>query len=109
MVQWTGPSHKPVAHRLGHKGKMDLKFSKPVDGGHYYKSHLALLGKREKVPQKFKVGDKVNIIIDVEAVKRMQEDHGGWNEGMIKVTSLTFTFILSTGPALDIGEQGRRL
>ncbi|XP_055898216.1 uncharacterized protein LOC106053065 [Biomphalaria glabrata] len=84
MVQWDGPSHKPVAHRLGHKGKMDLKFSKPVDGGHYYKSHLALLGKREKVPQKFKVGDKVNIIIDVEAVKRMQEDHGGWNEGMIK-------------------------
>ncbi|XP_055898219.1 uncharacterized protein LOC129928325 isoform X2 [Biomphalaria glabrata] len=84
MVTWPGPSNKPVRHRLGHKGKMDLKFSKPVVGGHYYKTHLAILGKREKVPQKFKVGDKVNIIIDVEAVKRMQEDHGGWNDGMIK-------------------------
>ena len=31
-------------YRLGHKGKVDLKFKEPSAGPSYYREHLALLG-----------------------------------------------------------------
>ncbi|KAH9495553.1 E3 ubiquitin-protein ligase mib2 [Bulinus truncatus] len=83
-VQWQGPCVKPAPHRLGHKGKVDLRCTSAEQGGFCYKDHLPVLGKREKVTAKFKVGDKVNIILDLPVVRKMQEGHGGWNDGMLK-------------------------
>ncbi|KAH9495555.1 E3 ubiquitin-protein ligase mib2 [Bulinus truncatus] len=84
-VQWPAVlTRRPVTHRVGHKGKMDLRYTKPESGGFYYKSHLPAVGKREKVVPKFRAGDKVNIILDAESVKKMQDDNGGWNDNMIK-------------------------
>ena len=32
-------------YRVGHKGKVDLKYTKDASGGFYYKDHLPRLGK----------------------------------------------------------------
>jgi hypothetical protein len=32
------------------------------------------------------VGDKVKVLMDVEALKQMQEGHGGWNPRMAEVS-----------------------
>jgi E3 ubiquitin-protein ligase mind-bomb len=34
----------------------------------------------------FNVGDKVKVAMDVEALKQMQEGHGGWNPRMAEVS-----------------------
>jgi E3 ubiquitin-protein ligase mind-bomb len=34
----------------------------------------------------FNVGDKVKVLMDVEALKQMQEGHGGWNPRMAEVS-----------------------
>ena len=35
-------------YRMGHKGKVDLKYKEPASGGLYYPEHLPVLGKCNK-------------------------------------------------------------
>lgn len=41
-VTWTSGSTN--VYRVGHKGKMDLKYMEASAGGSYYRDHLPLLG-----------------------------------------------------------------
>ncbi|CAL4158048.1 unnamed protein product [Meganyctiphanes norvegica] len=82
-------------YRVGHKGKVDLKYLQPATNGHVYTDHLPTLGKVEEggianesrgpasprhVP--FFVGEKVRVAVSVEQLRKMQEGHGGWNHKM---------------------------
>ena len=94
-------------YRLGHKGKVDLKYVIDTIGGYYYRDHLPILGQppppeslrrndilgASALPSSASVlsahsypyspGDKVKIIVeDEEELKSMQEGHGGWNPRM---------------------------
>ncbi len=42
-VTWVGGVTN--VYRLGHKGKVDLKYIADASGGHYYRDHLPTLGK----------------------------------------------------------------
>lgn len=42
-VTWTSGSTN--VYRLGHKGKVDLKYIQDAVGGYYYRDHLPILGK----------------------------------------------------------------
>ena len=42
-VQWNGSGCSNV-YRVGHKGKVDLKYIQEGVGGLYYKDHLAVFG-----------------------------------------------------------------
>ncbi|KAK2175091.1 hypothetical protein NP493_753g01042 [Ridgeia piscesae] len=96
---WDNESGHSVAHvtwasgvtnvyRLGHKGKVDLKFVEEASGGSYYPEHLPILGHiAEAFPvanihSMFKVGDLVKVDLDIDILKQMQEGHGGWNPRM---------------------------
>ncbi|XP_012946086.1 E3 ubiquitin-protein ligase MIB2 [Aplysia californica] len=95
---WDSESGRSVAHvtwasgstnvyRMGHKGKVDLKYKHVASGGPYYKDHLQVLGdvvaaQGGVTPSVFKVGDKVRCNLDMEVLKQMQEGHGGWNPRM---------------------------
>ncbi|XP_071109275.1 E3 ubiquitin-protein ligase MIB2-like isoform X1 [Haliotis cracherodii] len=95
---WDSESSRSVAHvtwssgstnvyRVGHKGKVDLKYTQPAAGVMYYKDHLPVLGEFVEVEGpgivcQFKVSDKVRCDLDVEILKQMQEGHGGWNPRM---------------------------
>lgn len=44
---------------------------------------------------RFNAGDKVQVLMDVETLKVMQEGHGGWNPRMAEVTIISkFLLIL---------------
>ncbi|KAJ1522563.1 hypothetical protein ONE63_001749 [Megalurothrips usitatus] len=94
-VTWTTGSTN--VYRLGHKGKVDLRYIEPASGGSYYREHLPILGQGlEHVlvgalanrllgppsPLTFSVGDKVKVHKDVETLKTLQSGHGGWNPRM---------------------------
>ncbi|RWS07269.1 E3 ubiquitin-protein ligase MIB2-like protein, partial [Dinothrombium tinctorium] len=102
-VMWASGSTN--VYRLGHKGKVDLKYVIDASGGYYYRDHLPVLGQsqaHEQSPQKqaeaacgtsalspqpisciFNVGDKVKVTSEDENdLKAMQEGHGGWNPRM---------------------------
>ncbi|XP_052213892.1 E3 ubiquitin-protein ligase MIB2-like isoform X1 [Dreissena polymorpha] len=90
-VQWS--SGATNVYRVGHKGKVDLKFIQAAGGGFYYKDHLPILGKDyigevteqlnpPGISHQFKVGDKVRVDLEVEILRMMQEGHGGWNPRM---------------------------
>ncbi|KAL5015310.1 hypothetical protein ScPMuIL_009580 [Solemya velum] len=94
---WDSESGRSVAHvtwvsgstnvyRVGHKGKVDLKYIEAASGRSYYPDHLQVLGKfaeAETTPTcQFKVGDKVRVDLEAEILKVMQEGHGGWNPRM---------------------------
>lgn len=79
-------------YSVGHKGRVDLLCVEPAVGGHYYRSHLPILG--EKIEEHdshqdsnltFIVGESVSVTVDVEALKKMQEGHGGWNPRMSQI------------------------
>lgn len=96
-------------YRLGHKGKVDLKYVIDSPGGHYYRDHLPIVG--QPSPQEppsarrneirgasalpsssslqasqscpYNVGDKVKVVVeDEDELKTLQEGHGGWNPRM---------------------------
>ncbi|XP_052213895.1 E3 ubiquitin-protein ligase MIB2-like isoform X2 [Dreissena polymorpha] len=85
-VQWS--SGATNVYRVGHKGKVDLKFIQAAGGGFYYKDHLPILGEVTEqlnppgISHQFKVGDKVRVDLEVEILRMMQEGHGGWNPRM---------------------------
>ncbi|XP_076451945.1 E3 ubiquitin-protein ligase MIB2-like isoform X2 [Babylonia areolata] len=84
-VTWTSGSTN--VYRVGHKGKVDLKYITPSAGGNYYRDHLPTLGEAVEPANPithcpFKVGDKVRCDLETEVLKQMQEGHGGWNQRM---------------------------
>ena len=103
-VTWTSGSTN--VYRLGHKGKVDLKYVQDAVGGFYYREHLPILGisldqqvgaARQSTTSPrhltFNVGDKVKVLMEVEALKQMQEGHGGWNPRMAEVSLKDFFYI----------------
>lgn len=95
-VQWNGSGCSNV-YRVGHKGKVDLKYIQEGVGGFYYKDHLAVFGLIDEpiisisnlslnsTSNSFSVGDKVKINVSIEVFKQTQEGHGGWNQKMADV------------------------
>lgn len=93
-------------YRLGYKGCVDLCYVEEATAGTYYKEHLPLLGqpvivypdgRNDSISNRgntqnvvvsslrhltFNIGDKVKVLIQVEALKEMQDGHGGWNPRM---------------------------
>jgi E3 ubiquitin-protein ligase mind-bomb len=102
-VTWVGGVTN--VYRLGHKGKVDLKYISDATGGHYYRDHLPVLGEiteivtAEVTHSRFKVGDKVRVDLEVEILKAMQEGHGGWNSRMVE-------YIAKVGTVHRITERG---
>lgn len=103
---WDGETGRSVAnvawcngtsnvYRLGHKGKVDLKYLHQSAGGFYYRDHIPILGlvlnstttSRSNDTRPYIVGDKVRVSMDVNELKRIQEGHGGWNPRMADVRS----------------------
>lgn len=91
-VAWSNGSTN--IYRMGHKGKVDLKCEEAASPGAYYPEHLPIAGKEEEgVPrpeleplQQFVIGERVKVgVDDIEALKRMQDGHGGWNDRMCEV------------------------
>ncbi|CAB0015221.1 unnamed protein product [Nesidiocoris tenuis] len=97
-VAWSNGSTN--IYRMGHKGKVDLKCEEPASPGTYYPEHLPILGKEnvnsggalrpELAPlQQFSIGERVKVAVeDLEALKRMQEGHGGWNDRMSEIVGV---------------------
>lgn len=101
-VMWSSGSTN--VYRIGHKGKVDLKYVADAPGPQYYRNHLPILGQqvegsnrtaiqrqitnsvdiqRNTTTALFNVGDKVKVIIEeVNELKSLQEGHGGWNQRM---------------------------
>ena len=90
-VTWLHNPHVANVYRVGHKGKVDLKYIHEAKYGQYYKSHLPVLGEHIErlLPpldiSQFSVGDKVRVMSDIDLVKQFQEGHGGWNIRMSDV------------------------
>ncbi|XP_037808555.1 E3 ubiquitin-protein ligase MIB2 [Lucilia sericata] len=88
-VSWTSGSTN--VYRLGHKGNIDLKYVIPTSGGYYYKDHMPVLGHLEEqqpvvptVKPMFSVGDRVKVCLEVDALMKLQQGHGGWNPRMVE-------------------------
>uniref|UniRef100_A0A673XP18 E3 ubiquitin-protein ligase MIB2 n=1 Tax=Salmo trutta TaxID=8032 RepID=A0A673XP18_SALTR len=86
-VTWSNGTTN--VYRLGHKGKVDLKYVSDVQGGFYYKDHLPKLGEHAELQRQesaeghtFNQGDKVKCLLEVDILRQMQEGHGGWNPKM---------------------------
>ena len=116
-VMWASGSTN--VYRIGHKGKVDLKYVADSPGPQYYRNHLPVLGQilegsnRTAIPRSigaesqrnsgtalFNVGDEVKVIIeDVNELKGLQEGHGGWNQRMAE-------FIGHIGTVHRVTEKG---
>uniref|UniRef100_A0A8C2ZXG6 RING-type E3 ubiquitin transferase n=1 Tax=Cyclopterus lumpus TaxID=8103 RepID=A0A8C2ZXG6_CYCLU len=86
-VTWSNGTTN--VYRMGHKGKVDLKYVSDGQGGFYYKDHLPKLGKHAELQRQesaeghsFQQGDKVKCLLEMEILRQMQEGHGGWNPKM---------------------------
>uniref|UniRef100_A0A4W5KIA0 E3 ubiquitin-protein ligase MIB2 n=1 Tax=Hucho hucho TaxID=62062 RepID=A0A4W5KIA0_9TELE len=91
-VTWSNGTTN--VYRLGHKGKVDLKYVSDVQGGFYYKDHLPKLGEHAELQRQesaeghtFNQGDKVKCLLEVDILRQMQEGHGGWNPKMAEVNT----------------------
>nr|XP_043893697.1 E3 ubiquitin-protein ligase MIB2 isoform X2 [Solea senegalensis] len=86
-VTWSNGTTN--VYRMGHKGKVDLKYVSDGQGGFYYKDHLPKLGEHAELQRQesadghsFVQGDKVKCLLEEEILRQMQEGHGGWNPKM---------------------------
>ncbi|XP_055748484.1 E3 ubiquitin-protein ligase MIB2-like isoform X3 [Salvelinus fontinalis] len=91
-VTWSNGTTN--VYRMGHKGKVDLKYVSDVQGGFYYKDHLPKLGEHAELQRQesaeghtFNQGDKVKCLLEVDILRQMQEGHGGWNPKMAEVNT----------------------
>uniref|UniRef100_A0A8C5BPF6 RING-type E3 ubiquitin transferase n=1 Tax=Gadus morhua TaxID=8049 RepID=A0A8C5BPF6_GADMO len=91
-VTWSNGTTN--VYRMGHKGKVDLKYVSDVQGGFYYKEHLPKLGEHAELQRQdsadghsFQQGDKVKCLLEVDILRQMQEGHGGWNPKMAEVNT----------------------
>uniref|UniRef100_A0A665X5U0 E3 ubiquitin-protein ligase MIB2 n=1 Tax=Echeneis naucrates TaxID=173247 RepID=A0A665X5U0_ECHNA len=91
-VTWSNGTTN--VYRMGHKGKVDLKYVSDGQGGFYYKDHLPKLGEHAELQRQesadghsFQQGDKVKCLLEVDILRQMQEGHGGWNPKMAEVNT----------------------
>uniref|UniRef100_A0A3Q0SDA1 E3 ubiquitin-protein ligase MIB2 n=1 Tax=Amphilophus citrinellus TaxID=61819 RepID=A0A3Q0SDA1_AMPCI len=91
-VTWSNGTTN--VYRMGHKGKVDLKYVTDGQGGFYYKDHLPKLGEHAELQRQesadghsFQQGDKVKCLLEVDILRQMQEGHGGWNPKMAEVNT----------------------
>lgn len=91
-VTWSNGTTN--VYRMGHKGKVDLKYMSDVQGGYYYKEHLPKLGEHAELQRQesadthsFQQGHKVKCLLEVDILRQMQEGHGGWNPKMAEYIS----------------------
>nr|NP_001121594.1 zinc finger protein Ci-ZF(ZZ/RING)-1 [Ciona intestinalis]XP_018671186.1 zinc finger protein Ci-ZF(ZZ/RING)-1 isoform X2 [Ciona intestinalis]FAA00182.1 TPA: zinc finger protein [Ciona intestinalis] len=92
QVTWDSGGTKNI-YRVGHKGKVDLKYVGPGYGPSYYREHLPVCGRATVMDHAsssgehshFKVGEKVIVTLEVEVLKPMLEGHGGWNSKMANI------------------------
>jgi len=94
---WKGQTERSVVsvlwqsqventYRLGHQGKLDVHCVVPGSGGPKFVSHLPLIGRKiEAVENRFVVGQKVVVAVEMDTLKRLQEGHGGFNAKMMEV------------------------
>uniref|UniRef100_A0A4W3HP84 E3 ubiquitin-protein ligase MIB2 n=1 Tax=Callorhinchus milii TaxID=7868 RepID=A0A4W3HP84_CALMI len=92
-VAWSNGTTN--VYRMGHKGKVDLKYVTDATGGYYYKDHLPKLGDHAEIQRQesadghsFQNGDKVKCLLEVDILRQMQEGHGGWNPKMAEEDDL---------------------
>ncbi|XP_055895870.1 uncharacterized protein LOC106054167 isoform X2 [Biomphalaria glabrata] len=96
-VKWENGTTN--TYRLGFRGKVDLKCVIPASGGHFYKTHLQVLGKRETTPCLFELDDAVSCMFSVEQMKLLQRSHGGWTDAMSQ-------YIPQNGKVVEIDGDG---
>lgn len=80
------------SYRIGHHGYVDLKYTVPASGGHFYRDHMPLIApvkirsdRSLSGGPEFCEGDRIAITLDVECFKPLQNGHGGWNPLMEKI------------------------
>uniref|UniRef100_UPI00398E4BB9 E3 ubiquitin-protein ligase MIB2 n=1 Tax=Pristiophorus japonicus TaxID=55135 RepID=UPI00398E4BB9 len=95
-VTWSNGTTN--VYRMGHKGKVDLKYMTDAAGGYYYKDHLPKLGEHAELPRQesaeghsFQHSDRVKCLLEVDILRQMQEGHGGWNPKMAEYVGRTGT------------------
>lgn len=62
----------------------DLKVVNDAKGQTVYRDHLPCLGEQSPGrpgPPGLKIGDQVNVDLDLEIVQSLQHGHGGWTDG----------------------------
>uniref|UniRef100_A0A2H8U1G9 RING-type E3 ubiquitin transferase n=1 Tax=Melanaphis sacchari TaxID=742174 RepID=A0A2H8U1G9_9HEMI len=91
-------------YRVGFEGMSDLKCVSPSKGSTtVYRDHLPLLGQHQHQLrndqhrpgilslnhlnnqlqyQQLEIGDRVRVDLELDVVRAMQQDHGGWTDGM---------------------------
>ena len=75
----------------------DLKAATDAKGGPFYRDHLPLLGEEHHLgSDRFEIGERVTIDVDVEVVKSLQHGHGGWSDGMMEVSPFAYIFLTHT-------------
>ncbi|XP_017784755.1 PREDICTED: E3 ubiquitin-protein ligase MIB1 [Nicrophorus vespilloides] len=96
LQDWSAASPRSAAYivwdngsknlyRVGFEGMADLKVVNDAKGQTVYRDHLPCLGEQgpgHTGPPGLKIGDKVNIDLEIEIVQSLQHGHGGWTDGM---------------------------
>lgn len=81
-VDWSGTLSK---HKLGVDGKAELIMEEPFQLGTIYADHLPLGDLSCPKPSYINVGDKVQININTDSFRQLNEEFGGWNDEMEKI------------------------
>nr|CAI5828603.1 unnamed protein product [Callosobruchus analis] len=88
-------------YRVGFEGMADLKVVNDAKGLNVYREHLPCLGEQgpgRSAPPGLKIGDQVNVDLELEIVQSLQHGHGGWTDGM-------FECLNSIGTVVGIDED----
>ncbi|XP_066156135.1 E3 ubiquitin-protein ligase MIB1 [Euwallacea fornicatus] len=87
-------------YRVGFEGMADLKVVNDAKGQNVYRDHLPCLGEQGASPRPagLKIGDQVNVDLELEIVQSLQHGHGGWTDGM-------YECLTSIGTVVGIDED----
>merc|ERR1719354_544747 len=80
-VIWHGSKAENL-YRVGHDSKVDVRCIKPGSGGKIYTTHLPLLGKPVDSVQTFKIGQTVEVCVDLPTLIQLQAGHGEYRPEM---------------------------
>ncbi|XP_063237015.1 E3 ubiquitin-protein ligase MIB1 isoform X2 [Bacillus rossius redtenbacheri] len=83
-------------YRVGFEGMADLKVVNDAKGQTVYRDHLPLLGEQgpgRTGPHGLRIGDQVNVDLELEIVQSLQHGHGGWTDGMFECLGTTGTVV----------------
>ncbi|XP_041479668.1 E3 ubiquitin-protein ligase MIB2-like isoform X1 [Lytechinus variegatus] len=103
-VKWIDTG-QTTTHRVGHDGKVDLKYTKPGRGIDFYASHLPFLGKEQGV----KVGDRVAMTLAAKRLQVIQESNGcKWSPRMHNlITKVAVVTGINSNGNVEISYPGR--